>query len=93
MATLAQNKPENKEIENEVEELKKANKALEEAKIAMEAQLQQKTEELEKFRLLTIGRELMMIRLKNEIAGLREELAKAGSLRNQYFSSGMKIIA
>ncbi len=63
---------------NEVEELKKANKALEETRIFLEAQLRQKTEDLEKFRRLAVGRELVMIRLKNEIAGLQEELAKTG---------------
>ncbi len=63
---------------NEVEGLKKANKALEETRISLEAQLRQKTEDLEKFRRLAVGRELVMIRLKNEIAGLQEELAKTG---------------
>ncbi len=61
---------------NEVEELKKANKALEETRISLEAQLRQKTEDLEKFRRLAVGRELVMIRLKNEIAGLQEELGR-----------------
>lgn len=61
---------------NEVEELKKANKELGEAKISLEAQLRQKTEDLKKFHQLAIGRELVMIRLKNEIAGLQEELGR-----------------
>ncbi len=61
---------------NEVEELKKANKALEETRIFLEAQLRQKTEDLEKFRRLAVGRELVMIRLKNEIAVLQKELGR-----------------
>ncbi len=61
---------------NEVEGLKKANKALEETRISLEAQLRQKTEDLEKFRRLAVGRELVMIRLKNEIAVLQKELGR-----------------
>lgn len=57
--------------EKEVEELKKANKELGEAKVSLEAQLRQKTEDLEKFRRLAIGRELKMIHLKNEIVELQ----------------------
>ncbi len=71
---------------NEFEELKKANKVLEEAKISLEAQLKQKTEDLEKFHRLAIGRELKMIHLKNEIAELQGELAKKGHLKNQHYS-------
>lgn len=54
------------------------------------SELQQKMMELEKFSRLTVGRELKMIELKNDIVNLRAELEREKAVKGQ---SGEKIIA
>ncbi len=67
--------------EKEILELKKAKEALELIRIQLEEKVKERTEELqkrvtelEKFQKLTIGRELKMIELKQEIKKLQDEV-------------------
>lgn len=61
----------------DISQLKELQKKLEERVKERTQQLQEKVEELEKFRKLAVGRELKMIELKEEIEKLKRELEKS----------------
>lgn len=69
-----------KELEKKVEErtveLKKLAESLEDKVKQRTTELQEKIEELEKFQKISIGRELKMIEMKNEIEALGKEFEK-----------------
>ncbi|HDI02833.1 MAG TPA: PAS domain S-box protein [Candidatus Aenigmarchaeota archaeon] len=76
---ITERKKMEEEMRKRSEELMRANKKaselVEELKMSQK-ELQGKVEELEKFKRITINRELRMIELKKEIRKLREELEK-----------------
>ena len=60
----------------DISELKKFQKGLEEKIKERTKELQKRINELERFHRLTVGRELKMVGLKEEIKKLKEELEK-----------------
>jgi hypothetical protein len=64
-------------------ELKHLNQTLEEKVVARTNDLAAKIKDMEKFQRLTIGRELKMIELKNEINRLKAIIAQMESTQNQ----------
>jgi len=60
----------------DITELKKLQEEMEEKVKERTKELNEKLEELEKFRKLSVGRELKMVALKEEIKELKEELEK-----------------
>lgn len=66
-------------IQARTRELRELAESLEEQVKERTKELKQKLEELERFRRLTVGRELKMIQLKQEIEKLREKLKRFNS--------------
>jgi methyl-accepting chemotaxis protein len=65
-----------KKVEERTEELKKLAEGLEDKIKQRTVELQEKVEELEKFQKISIGRELKMIEMKNDIEALKKEIEK-----------------
>lgn len=63
-------------VQARTRELRELNEALEEEVKKRTKELRQRVEELEKFHNLTVGREMKMLELKEEIERLKEELKK-----------------
>ena len=57
-------------------ELKELSESLEKQVVKRTEQLQEKIQELERFNKLSVGRELKMVSLKEEIKGLKKELER-----------------
>jgi hypothetical protein len=68
-------------------ELKELAESLDQQVKERTKELQEKLEELEKFQKLTVGRELKMVELKEEIERLKKELEETKKERSKVFKS------